>query len=139
MAEKNKVAVRIAGNEYVISGAASPDYIQKIALFVDKRLQEISRKNHLLSTSMASVLTSVNMADEMFQLSESLKKTEFEFSELQKKFEALKEENERLKADNTKLKVKEAQLQIELARSETEAREVRNTLNTLSNTKKLGE
>ncbi len=139
MAEKNKVTVRIAGNEYVISGAASPDYIQKIALFVDKKLQEISRKNHLLSTSMASVLTSINLADEMFQLSESLKKADFELSEIQKKFGALKEENERLKADNTKLRENETHLRIELTRMETEVREVRNTINTISNAKKLGE
>ncbi len=139
MAEKNKVTVRIAGNEYVISGAASPDYIQKIALFVDKKLQEISRKNHLLSTSMASVLTSINLADEMFQLSESLKKADFELSEFKKKFGALKEENERLKSDNIRLRESETHLRIELTRMETEVREVRNTINTISNAKKIGE
>ncbi len=139
MSEKNKVTVRIAGNEYVISGAASPEYIQKIALFVDKRLQEITRKNHLLSTSMASVLTAVNLTDEMFRLNETLNKTEFELSGLQKKYEVLKEENERLKSDYAKLKEREAQLHIELTRSETEVKEARNTINTLSNAKKIEE
>lgn len=139
MTEKNKVSVRIAGNEYVISGAESPEYIQKIALFVDRKLQEITRKNHLLSTSMASVLTSVNMADELFRLSESLKQAEFDFAELKKKHQELKDEGMRLKSENTKLKEREAQLQLELTRREAEVREVRNTINTISNNKKLSE
>lgn len=139
MPEKNKVTVRIAGNEYVISGDESPEYIQKIALFVDRKLQEITRKNHLLSTSMASVLTSINFADEVFRLGETLKKTEFDFNEFKKKYQELKEENIRLKADNTRLKERETQFQLELTRRETELREARNTINTISNTKKNSE
>ncbi len=64
MSEKNKVTVRIAGNEYILCGTEPPEYIQKIAMMVDRKLRDITRKNHLLSTSMASVLTAVNMADE---------------------------------------------------------------------------
>lgn len=138
MAEKNKVSVRIAGNEYVISGAESPEYIQKVALFVDRKLQEITRKNHLLSTSMASVLTSINMADELFRLTESLKQTEFDFADLKKKHQELKDECMRLKSEAAKLRERETQLQIELTKRETEVREVRNTINTISN-KKLSE
>lgn len=136
MAEKNKVTVRIAGNEYVISGAESPEYIQKIALFVDRRVQEITRKNHLLSTSMASVLTSINLADEMFRLSEALKNNENELAELKKKHQELKEESQKVKMENVKLKERESQLRIELTKRETELKEVRNTINTLQNTNK---
>lgn len=137
LADKNKVTVRIAGNEYVLSGAESPEYIQRVALFVDRKLQEISRKNHTLSTSMASVLTSINMADEMFRLSESSNKTEYELTELQRKHQELKEETQRLKADHSNLKERESQLQIELTRREAEIKEIRNTINTISNTKKF--
>ncbi len=133
MAEKNKVTVRIAGNEYVITGSESPEYIQKIALFVDRKVLEITRRNHLLSTSMASVLTAINMADEMFRANEGLKNTMGDFSELKKKYQELKEETQRIKAENAKLKERESQLRIELTRRETELKEVRNTLNTISN------
>lgn len=136
MAEKNKVTVRIAGNEYVISGAESPEYIQKIALFVDRKVLEITRKNHLLSTSMASVLTSINMADEMFRLSETLKNNENELADLKKKHQELKEESQKIKMENVKLKERESQLRIELTRRETELKEVRNTINTIQNTNK---
>lgn len=133
LSEKNKVAVRIAGNEYVITGSESPEYIQKIALFVDRKVMEITRKNHLLSTSMASVLAAINMADEMFRANEELKNTENVLSELKKKHQELLEETQRIKAENAKLKEMESQLRIELTRRETELKEVRNTLNTISN------
>lgn len=128
MAQKNKVTVRIAGNEYVLCGDESPEYIQKVALFVDKKLQEITRKNHLLSTSMASVLASVNMAEELFQLKEVLNDRERELKELKRKHQELIDEHQRLKNENSRLKERESQLQIELTKKETEVREVRNTL-----------
>lgn len=133
LAEKNKVAVRIAGNEYVITGSESPEYIQKIALFVDRKIQEITKRNHLLSTSMAAVLASINMADEMFRIKEQYKETDRELSDLKTKHQELKEEAQRLKNENVKLKERESQLRIELTRRETELKEVRNTLNTISN------
>ncbi len=136
MAEKNKVTVRIAGNEYVISGVESPEYIQKIALFVDRKVLEITRKNHLLSTSMASVLTSINMADEMFRLNETLKNNENELADLKRKYQELKEESQKVKMENVKLKERESQLRIELTKRETELKEVRNTINTIQNTNK---
>lgn len=139
MAEKNKVTVRIAGNEYVLSGVESPEYIQRVALFVDRKILEITRRNHTLSTSMASVLTSVNMAEEMFRLNDAVSKLEQEHNELKRKHQELKEEGQRLKADNSRLKERESQLSIELTKREAELKEVRNTLNTLSHAKKLGE
>lgn len=138
MAEKNKVTVRIAGNEYTISGAESPEYIQKVALFVDQKVREITRKNHTLSTSMASVLTSVNVVDEMFHLKDCINNIEFELSELKKKNHELREENQRLKADYLKAKERESQFQLELTRREAEIKEVRNTINTISANKKYG-
>jgi cell division protein ZapA len=135
LSEKNKVTVLIAGNEYVLTGSESPEYIQRIALFVDRKVLEITRKNHLLSTSMASVLTAINMADELFKTGEELKETEAELAELKKKYQDLKEESQRNKTENVKLKERESQLRIELTRRETELKEVRNTINTISNKK----
>jgi cell division protein ZapA len=136
LAEKNKVTVRIAGNEYVITGTEPPEYIQKVALFVDRKVMEITRRNHLLSTSMASILTSINLADEMFRLRETLKSNEAELAELKKKYQELNEESQKFKMENLKLKERESQLTIELTKKETELKEVRNTLNTLQNANK---
>jgi len=139
MSEKNKVVVKIAGNEYVISGSESPEYIQRIALMVDRKILEITRRNHLLSTSMACVLMAVNIMDELIKAQEACSKNEFDLAELRKKHHELKDDNARLKAENAKLKEIQAQMQIELTRRETELKEVRNTLNTLSGVKKADE
>ena len=136
MPEKNKVVAKIAGNEYIICGTESPEYIQKIALLVDRRLLDITRRNHLLSTSMASVLTAVNMADEVYKAQEAYGKSEFELSELKKKYQELREESARLKHENGRFKEVQTQLQMELTRREAEIKEVRNTLSTLSNNRK---
>jgi len=132
LADKNKVTVRIAGNEYVICGEESQEYIQKVALFVDRKLQEITRKNHLLSTSMASVLASVNLADEVFRLNEKFNSAKNELEQLKKKYQELQDESARLRNENQRLKDRETQLQIELSRREAELKEVRNTINTIS-------
>jgi len=129
--EKNKVVVRIAGNEYVLCGTESPEYIQRIALLVDRRLQEITRKNHLLSTSMASVLTAINMADEMVKAQEACNRSESELKELKRKMQELREDVYRYKQENERLKEIQSQLQIELTKKETELNEVRRTLSAL--------
>lgn len=128
----NKVTVRIAGCEYVIRGKESPEYMQRIALYVDRKILEITRKNHLLSTSMAAVLSSINMADEVVRLKEQQEKMHEELDELRKNNKQLKEESSRLSNENNKVKERESQLKIELTRREAELKEVRNTLNTIS-------
>lgn len=132
VSDRNKVVVKIAGNEYVISGSESPEYIQRIALLVDRKLLEITRRNHLLSTSMASVLMAVNVTDELIKAQEAANRADFELNDLKKRHHDLKEEASRLKAENAKLKELQTQMQLELTKRETELKEVRNTLNTLS-------
>jgi cell division protein ZapA len=136
MADKNKVVVKIAGNEYVICGPESPEYIQKIALLVDRKLLDITRKNHLLSTSMASVLTAVNLADEFYKTQDAFNKSEYELNDLKKKYQELKDESSRIKHENGRLKEIQTQMQLELAKREAELKEVRNTLTALSSNKK---
>lgn len=133
MSEKNKVAVKIAGNEYILCGTESPEYIQRIAMMVDRKIQDITRKNHLLSTSMASILTAVNMADELVKTQESYNRSEFELKELKKRLQELKEDLSRYRQENERLKEIQAQLQIELTRKETELNEVRKTLSAMTN------
>ena len=135
MSEKNKVTVRIAGNEYILCGTEPPEYIQKIAFMVDKKLRDITRKHHLLSTSMASVLTAVNMADELVKMQEAYDKSEYELKELKKKLQELRENVYRYKQENEKLKEVQSQLQIELTKRETELKEVRKALSSLTDTK----
>jgi len=86
MAEKNKVEVRIAGKDYTLV-VANPKSIFRSALYIDKKMTEIMRMNNKLSTSMASVLTAVNVADEYFKAQE-------EIASLSRELKSAKEEIE---------------------------------------------
>jgi cell division protein ZapA len=62
---KNKVLVNIMGQEYVIKGEASPDYIESLATMVHRKMQNIANKNHFMSQSKIAVLVALNMADDL--------------------------------------------------------------------------
>ncbi|PHS29954.1 MAG: hypothetical protein COA82_12000 [Alkaliphilus sp.] len=68
MGRKNKIIIRINGQEYPIVGYEKKEYLLKVGSFVDEKMEEISKKNTRLSTSMIAVLTSINIADQYFKL-----------------------------------------------------------------------
>ena len=69
--EKNKVKVLIKGQEYTLVTAESAEYVQRVAVRVDKTLAGIAEGNKRLSTAMLSMLTSINLADELVRLEDS--------------------------------------------------------------------
>ncbi|MBP7176018.1 MAG: cell division protein ZapA [Thermoclostridium sp.] len=128
MVGKNKIIVKIAGNEYTLCGGESVEYMQRVALYVDRKTMEIMKANHTLSTSMASVLTAVNVTDEMFkrtELSETLQK---ELEQNKKALEELSQEKLLLTQQVQKANEENKHLLLELTRREAELSEVRNAL-----------
>lgn len=125
---KNKVEVRIAGKDYTIVGTEPEEYIQKIGLYIDRKMNEVMRNNNKLSTSMAAVLTAMNVADDYFKCFESETQLKKELKRLQEQVSELKEEKRRLMEENSALSSINSSMQLELAKRETELREVRNSL-----------
>ena len=66
--KKNKLNVVIFGEEYVIKGEAEQDYMEKVASFVDKKMQQISNANPQLSAKQNAVLVALNVTDELLRL-----------------------------------------------------------------------
>jgi cell division protein ZapA len=128
LASKNRVCVRIAGNEYTLCGNESSEHIQRVALFVDKKMSEIKQANHTLSTSMASVLTAVNAVDELLKNSEAKEVLEKELEITQKSLKEAKQEIEQLSQQLQKLNEENRHLVLELTRREAELTEVRKSL-----------
>lgn len=81
----NKVMVRINGVEYPMVGEKSERHMLSVASFVDKELTKITEANPKLSTSMASILAAINIADIFFECSESNEELIKENEELKKK------------------------------------------------------
>jgi len=61
---KNKTVVSIAGREYTIVGSQSEDHIRRVAILVDRKIAELMHAGRM-PQPMATVLTAVNLADEL--------------------------------------------------------------------------
>ncbi len=79
----NKLTVKLDGREYTILSEESREYMLEISDIVNKKLSDVKIQNNKLSTSMAALLVSLNLADD-------LKKAENKSNELYKENEDLK-------------------------------------------------
>jgi len=61
----NKLKVNILSREYTLISEDSPEYMKRIADLTDRKMKEALERNPALSTSTASVLTALNLADEL--------------------------------------------------------------------------
>lgn len=129
MTSKNKVVIRIAGNDYTLVGVESDEYMQKVGLYIDKKMNEILFRNNRLSTSLAAVLTALNVADDYFKCRENEALASKEKEAIRVELERIRNENIQLKEENNALASNNASLQLELAKREAELGEVRSSIN----------
>lgn len=106
----NTITVRISGIEYNLKGEEPEEYLHKVAIYVDKKMQEIIDNNNMLSSSSACVLTAINATDEMFkaksernELLERSKQFEEDNKSLGIQIESMKHEVEAIQKINTEL------------------------------------
>ncbi len=128
MTSKNKVVIRIAGKDYTLVGIESDEYIQKVGLYIDKKMNEILMRNNRLSTSLAAVLTAINVADDYFKSREAEHSARKEKEAVNDELERLRKEVQQLKDENNGLSAKNTTLQLELVKREAELGEVRNSI-----------
>ena len=62
------VEVYILGQKYTIKGDAPEEYIRKLASYVDAKLKEVNSSLPNMMPVKALILTSLNIADELFRL-----------------------------------------------------------------------
>ncbi len=62
------VEVYILGQKYTIKGDAPEEYIRKLASYVDEKLREVNSSLPNMMPVKALILTSLNIADELFRL-----------------------------------------------------------------------
>ena len=135
MTAKNKVELRIAGKDYTIVGSEPEEYIHRVGLYVDKKMTDILKINNKPSTSMAAVLTAINVVDDLFKSRDSEQELKNQLKKATEELEKLKRENKALQQENTILGNQNTELKLELAKREAELNEVRNTLDKAERTK----
>ena len=126
MTERNKVTLRIAGKDYKIMGSESDEYMQRIGLYIDRKLNEITRSSVKLNTAMASILAAINVADDYFKAREAETYYKDELIKIKRQTEEMRRNDEQLRNELEKLKRQNTELQLSLAKREAELSEVRN-------------
>lgn len=64
--------IEIFGQYYNIKGDIPEEYLDKLALFVDKKMRMIAEQSPLLDSLKLAILTCLNIADELFTLRKNL-------------------------------------------------------------------
>ena len=128
MTARNKVELRIAGKDYIVVGIEPEEYIQRVGHYIDRKMNEIMKSGSNLSTSMAAVLTAINIGDDFLKTHESEMSLKKELKKAQDELENLKSDKQRLSQENETLVELSTNLKLELAKREAELGEVRNSL-----------
>lgn len=118
--ENKRVEVKINNVEYTLLTNESEEYVQRVALLVNKRMAQIQEENKHLSTAMAAVLTAINISDDLLKNEEILDNLRGELKRYTEDFHAVSAELSDKKLEVEKLKEDMHKLQIELAKKETE-------------------
>ena len=63
---KQKVTVNVAGKPYTLVSSDPPEYVRRIAAYVDRKLSETAASTNLPS-GQAAVLTCFNLAEEVIR------------------------------------------------------------------------
>lgn len=84
MEERNKVLVKIYGQEFTISGEQPRDHIIKVADHVDRAMHELAKSLPSCSTSSLATLAAVNCADQYYRSIESTDELKAKNQQLEK-------------------------------------------------------
>ncbi len=114
--EKNKVKVLIRGTEYTLVSPEEPEYVQRVAVLADKKLNEIYETSPRLSTALAAMLTAINLADDYIKLDDAADDLRVQIAEYLKNEEKLSAELKESKDMIAKLENEVQSLKIELAK-----------------------
>ncbi|MDF2505899.1 MULTISPECIES: cell division protein ZapA [Clostridium] len=109
----SSVTVRVNNKEYKLKGDEREEYLHTVATYVDKKIKNIMENNSKLSTAEASILTAMNLADDLFKaghynekLSDEIEKLKNNKKDDNVKIEELKDELTRINAEKEQLLVK---------------------------------
>lgn len=89
MVTKNRVVVKILGQEYSLVSDDTREHMQRISNIVDDKMRELYDNNKKMSTSMVAVLTALNMTDEYLKALDGQ-------DDISKKIDELESENRKL-------------------------------------------
>ena len=78
MSAKTSAEVVIGGKVYTLCGYEEKEYLQKVAIYINNKIQELDENEDVkrLSTQMKSTLLELNIADDYFKAKDLVQKLE---------------------------------------------------------------
>lgn len=94
MSSKNDLKVLIGSKVYTLSGYESEEYLQKIALYINNKLNELGQMPEYkrMSTDMQKILLELNIADDYHKARKRIEELEADIDEKDKAEYDLKHE-----------------------------------------------
>ena len=74
MEDIKKVSVKICGKDYKINTTEEEAYVQKVAYYLDKKLEQTISGSPSLDTLRATTLVALNLADSLFKATKTIEK-----------------------------------------------------------------
>lgn len=96
--EKIRTTVRIAGKDYTMASYDKEEYMQRVASYVNRKMQEISLATNIPGGQLA-VLTALNVCDDMLKAHDENTRLKRELGEAQQQLDMLKVEVEQMKRE----------------------------------------
>ena len=84
--EKIRTTVRIAGREYTIASYDSEAHVNRVANWVDRKMNELAAATKLPAGQLA-VLTAVNATDDMMKSRDEIRRLQAEIDDLRDRLE----------------------------------------------------
>jgi cell division protein ZapA len=110
MAEKTSAEVVIGGKVYTLSGYESEEYLQKVAVYINGKINEFDSIEgyQRFPADMKATLLELNIADDYFKAKTQAEKLEREIEEKEKEIYDLKHDliAEQIQSENDKKEIK---------------------------------
>ena len=84
LADRSKVRVDILGQEYVLKGTESPEYLEMLGKSVARKMEQAYQSNTIYGPTKVAVLVALQLADELNKLKEDYEKIVEELKVLDK-------------------------------------------------------
>ncbi|HIT06566.1 MAG TPA: cell division protein ZapA [Candidatus Scybalocola faecipullorum] len=131
MSLKTDIQVLIGGKVYTLSGYESEEYLQKIALYINNKMEEMNEAPNYkrLNSDMQKILLEMNMADDFYKAKHQIEVLEADIEDKDKieydlkheliasqiRLEDANKEIERLKNENNELQKQIVKLEAKTA------------------------
>ena len=115
MSSKSDTEVIIGGKVYTLSGYEGEDYLQRVAAYINNKINEFNDMEEVrrYPVDMKATLVELNIADDYFKARDRIEKLEQELEIKEKEIYDLKHEliSEQIKAETNDKNVKELERQ----------------------------